>query len=678
MVSAAEANWSKTGRWQALVLAGLAVLYFLAGKFGLHFASVHASASAVWPPTGIALAAMLWFGRRVWPAIFVGAFFVNFTTSGSIVSSMSIAVGNTLEALVGSWLVSRYAAGLRAFERPRDYLRFVLLGGLLGTAVGATLGAVTLVSTGEAAWQSFDAIWLTWWFGDAAGALIVTPLLVVWSTRTRFASLRAQPFEAALLAVVVVTTGVLVFRHGELSRYPLAFLCIPPLIWAAFRFGQREVATSVALLSAIATWATVQGSGPFTTDDDNTSLLLLQSFMGTIAMLTMSVATLVWERKAIERERLVLLDRERAARAEAEFASHAKDEFLAMLSHELRNPLAAIGNAAQVLASPATPDTYAKRAVDIVKRQTAHLSRLIDDLLDIARVSSGKILLARQRVNLVDIVEGCRALLSGGARLDQHQVVFDLQPAWVRGDPARLTQVVDNLLMNAIKYTPPGGQIEVRTSIDHDEVVLCVRDTGVGIAPELLPRVFDLFSQGASTLDRSQGGLGLGLALAQRLVLAHGGRIQAASPGPSQGSTFTVYLPRADAMESVTASRHDEPDRRASRRRILLIEDNADAREALRLGLQIAGHEVHEAANGPDGVEMALRLKPDTVLLDIGLPGLDGYAVAERLRTTRDAPRLIAITGYGQPADRERARKVGIEHYLVKPINPAELARLLQ
>jgi CheY-like chemotaxis protein len=172
--------------------------------------------------------------------------------------------------------------------------------------------------------------------------------------------------------------------------------------------------------------------------------------------------------------------------------------------------------------------------------------------------------------------------------------------------------------------------------------------------------------------------LGLGLALAQRLVLAHGGRIQAQSPGPSQGSTFTVYLPRADATETVTAFEHAEPDRRASRRRILVIEDNADAREALRLGLQIAGHEVHEAATGPDGVEMALRLKPDTVLLDIGLPGLDGYEVAQRLRTAHDAPRLIAITGYGQPADRERAPQAGIQHYLVKPIDPAELAQLLQ
>ena len=358
-----------------------------------------------------------------------------------------------------------------------------------------------------------------------------------------------------LLLIVVVATGALVFAHAELSRHPLPFLCIPPLIWAAFRFGQREVATGVLLLSAIATWATVHAFGPFATGDDNESLLLLQAFMATIAVLTMSVAELVWERKAIEHERLALLEREHAARVEAEWASHAKDEFLAMLSHELRNPLAAIGNAAQVLSAPSIPHGYAERAIDIIKRQTGHLSRLIDDLLDIARVASGKILLAREKVDLGEIVANCLTMFRGSGRLDQHQVEVDIRPAWVLGDPARLTQVVDNLVTNAVKYTPTGGQIDIRTWTDRDEAMLCIRDNGVGIAPELLPRIFESFTQGPRTLDRAQGGLGLGLTLAQRLVLAHGGRIVATSPGPSQGSTFTVHLPRVKATEMADAGR---------------------------------------------------------------------------------------------------------------------------
>ena len=183
-VPVAEADLSKRGRLQqALMLGAVAIVYFLAGKLGLHFAFLHASASAIWPPTGIALAAVLLFGRRIWPAIFVGAFLVNVTTSGSIVSSLGIAVGNTLEATVGAWLVTRYAGGVRAFERLQDFLRFVLLGGLVGTAVSATVGVISLITSGEAAWTAFGAIWLTWWFGDVAGALIVTPVLVLWAPR---------------------------------------------------------------------------------------------------------------------------------------------------------------------------------------------------------------------------------------------------------------------------------------------------------------------------------------------------------------------------------------------------------------------------------------------------------------------------------------------------------------
>jgi CheY-like chemotaxis protein len=348
-----------------------------------------------------------------------------------------------------------------------------------------------------------------------------------------------------------------------------------------------------------------------------------------------------------------------------------------MLSHELRNPLAAIGNAAQVLLSPDVSHTYVERAANIVNRQTRHLSRLIDDLLDIARISSGKIMLARRKVNLGDITENCLMLLRSGGQLDHYQVDVDIKPAWVMGDSSRLTQVVDNLLTNAIKYTPPGGQIEVRTWSDRDEVMLRIRDSGVGIAPELLPHVFEMFTQGPRTLDRAQGGLGLGLTLAQRLVLAHGGRVVATSPGPSRGSTFTVHLQRVDAKEIATPVDDAYGSGLAPSRRILIIEDNHDAREALHLHLQIAGHEVHAAATGLEGIRMAAHLKPEIVLLDIGLPGLDGYEVAEQLRMADDGVRLIAITGYAQPEARERARKSGIEQYLVKPIEASELERLL-
>ena len=682
ILTAAEGDGSSAARLrQGLSLAALAVVYFLAGKLGLNFALVHASASAVWPPTGIALAAALYFGwRNVWPAVLVGAFFVNLTASGVVLSSLGIAIGNTLEAIVGAALVTRHAAGVRAFQRSKDYLGFVLFGGLLGTAISATIGSLVLVATGEAARAAFPPIWMTWWLGDMAGALIVAPVLLLWPVPGRFEAVRSHPFEVAMLLVAVAATGVLVLAQGSSHSQPLAFLCIPPLIWTAFRFGQREVATVVLMLSTIATWATLQGLGPFAATDANQSLLLLQSFMVTISLLAMFVAALVWERKAIESERATLLEREQQARAEAERASHAKDEFLAMLGHELRNPLAAISNALQVLTSAAAPPGTANRALDIVGRQTRHLARLIDDLLDVARISSGKMLLARERFDLAEVVSSCMALLQAAGRTNDHQIDVDLAPAWVLGDTARMAQVVDNLLTNALKYTPAGRRIEVRTEVDHGEVRLSVTDDGVGIGPDLLPHVFELFTQAPSTLDRAQGGLGLGLALAQRIVAAHQGRITAVSPVTSRGSRFTVVLPGVEAMQGVApvAAVETAADTAVPPRCILIVEDNNDVREGLRLRLTLAGHEVHEATTGPEAVEAALRVKPDVVLLDIGLPEVDGYGVAKQLRQRGDRLKIIAITGYGQPEDVERMREAGIDCHLIKPVDAAELASCLK
>ena len=448
---------------QWLLAGALVIAYFAAGRLGLNFAFVHASASPVWPPTGIALAAVLLFGVRIWPAIFIGAFLVNVSTTASPTSSLGIAVGNTLEAVVGGYLITRFAQHTRAFERARDYLRFVVLGGLVSTAISATIGVTTLALNGQAAWSAFGPIWLTWWLGDAAGALIVAPALVLWGSVSRLGPLRDRPGESALLLLVVAGVTATVFFAPYLNRYPLPFLCIPPLIWAGFRFGPREVATSVVLLAMIATWATVRGHGPFAMGNDNESLLLLQVFMATVAVLTMPVAALVWERKSIAAERAGLLHAEQVARAEAEAASHAKDEFLAMLSHELRNPLAAIANAARVLQEPVAQPAFTGRAIDIIDRQTNHLSRLIEDLLDVARVTSGKVVLTREKVNIADVVQRSVADLRTGARLEQHRLDVDLAPVWVDADPVRLKQIVDNLLLNAIKYTPPDGKIHVTT-----------------------------------------------------------------------------------------------------------------------------------------------------------------------------------------------------------------------
>jgi signal transduction histidine kinase len=366
-----------------------------------------------------------------------------------------------------------------------------------------------------------------------------------------------------------------------------------------------------------------------------------------------------------------------AARAAAQAANRAKDEFLAMLGHELRNPLAAIAAGIAVLDRARFRDRMAQETRGIIKRQVKHLARLLDDLLDVGRLTAGKVALARQGVDLRALVERSVAELSATGRLQDHVTQLQTADAWVDADPARLEQVVTNLINNAVKYTPREGTITVQVGAEDGEAVLRVADTGTGIPPELLPRVFDLFVQGQQRLDRAEGGLGIGLTLVRRLVELHGGRVEAHSAGRGRGSEFVVRLPAIPRVPAIERG-HDGPVS-ARPRRVLLVEDKLDTREALWSELRLAGHEVYEAVDGEAALAAAARLKPEVVLLDIGLPGIDGYEVARRLRSreeTRHA-RLIALTGHGQAADRQRASEAGFDAYLVKPVDPERIARML-
>jgi diguanylate cyclase (GGDEF)-like protein len=285
------------------VLAALTGTYFVAGKLGLKLASVHASATAVWPCTGIALAALLIFGYRVWPAVLAGAFLVNLTTAGSVATSIGIALGNTLEPVVGCYLVSRFAGGRRAFERAQDIFKFAFLAAMVSTTISATVGITTLALGGFADWAKYGSIWCTWWMGDAVGAIVVTPFLLLWWENPRLNWNRKQVIELAFLFLGVFFTGWTVFGgrfHSALKTYPLEYLCIPFLIWVAFRFGRRQAATAIFILAAVATWGTLHGFGPFSRDSQNTSLLLLQSFMGIMAITTLTLAAEITQHKRAE------------------------------------------------------------------------------------------------------------------------------------------------------------------------------------------------------------------------------------------------------------------------------------------------------------------------------------------------------------------------------------------
>ena len=358
--------------------------------------------------------------------------------------------------------------------------------------------------------------------------------------------------------------------------------------------------------------------------------------------------------------------------------SRRKDEFLAMLGHELRNPLGAIQNAVTILRAEGLSPERTQKARLVIERQLGNLGRIVDDILDVSRVTTGKIILERQTVELNALVQRWLQVFGDTPAVRQHSVKLSVpaEPIYVDGDPVRLEQVLSNLMSNALKYTPAGGHIEVELGDEDGTAVIRVRDNGVGIDEEMLPRIFELFTQAEVTLARSRGGLGLGLALVRSLVQLHGGTVLARSAGVGQGTELEVRLPRrARPLRLVEESPREE----APPLRVVVVEDNDDGRESLQLLLELAGHQVAVAVDGPSGRDLILSERPDVALVDIGLPLLDGYEIARQVVSTAgdQRPVLVAMTGYGQPEDKRKAIEAGFDKHLVKPLQPDALHRLL-
>ena len=388
---------------------------------------------------------------------------------------------------------------------------------------------------------------------------------------------------------------------------------------------------------------------------------------------------------AIERLQLLdslnqLLVAEAEARRQAEAASRAKDEFLALLGHELRNPLAPIRQAVTISRNPAATEAQKNWSHEVITRQVQHMSLLLDDLLDISRITRGTLELRRQHSQLANVIESAIETARPAIDAKRHTLGVHLPqvPVTLDVDPLRLSQVLSNLLTNAAKYTDPDGQLRIDAELLGGEVLIRVVDNGIGIAPEAMPDLFTMFSQVHAGKDRSDGGLGIGLALSRGLIELHGGRLDAHSQGLGCGSEFIVRLP-AVAQASVSKPSADVPVEGATRRRrILVADDNIDAGESLAMLLRLDGHEVELASNGSQAVELFERMKPEVAILDIGMPGLNGYEVAQRIRKkAQKAVTLIAVTGWGQEADKARAAASGFDHHFTKPVEPAVLSALV-
>jgi PAS domain S-box-containing protein len=858
--------------WLYLVQTGLLIaIYFGTAWVGLLLDPVGGFAAAVWPPTGISLAALSFFGYRLWPGVALAALLVNLSKGAPLLAAVGMATGNTLEALLGAYLLQRVVGFRGSLDRLRDVIGLVVLAGLLSTLVSASIGVMSGWWGGVFSSAEIGRAWWTWWIGDIMGNLVVAPLLFAWKGGAPVRLSVRRTGESIALLVSTVAISLLVFSDAVTASFTnAAYLLFPVLIWAALRFGPRGAATAVFLVSAIAIWGTAQGIGPFVRAEVNENLLWLQTFMGALAVTSLLLAADVTQRRHAEaglreardeledrvQERTAELaganaalageieerqrveeslrkserllaeaqeiahlgswewdipgdritwsdelyrifglepgdapltyesyltclhpeDRELAREtiqrsyqdhrpfefdhrvvradqtvrwihgqggvmvdaagqpirmfgtalditerrqaetelryahdelevrvqertAELERANRAKDRFLTMLAHELRNPMAPILNAVHLLGQLGSPDPRLTRAREIIERQVNHQAHLLDDLLNVARIERGMIELDRRPLDLRQLVHGTAEDYRGLLEASGLTLSIELsdEVVWVKGDPTRLAQVVSNLLQNAARFTGPGGQVTVRCAVcgaacadkavgdtahrapRTAHAVISVRDTGIGIEAEMLPHVFESFTQADRSLDRSRGGLGLGLALVKGLVELHGGDVEAFSEGLGRGAEFTVRLPRV-AEPSVSEQVVQPQAMPAAAARVLIVEDNPDAADSLRELLELSDHTVQVAYSGPEAVQIAPQFRPDVVLCDLGLPGMDGYEVAAVLR--RDSAmantRLIALSGYGREEDQRRSTEAGFDRHLIKPIDLDELLGLLR
>lgn len=655
---------------RALVVA---IVYIVAGKIGLSLASVHPSASAVWAPTGIAIAAIILLGYRVWPAIFVGAFLVNLTTFGSIATSLGISAGNTLEGLMGAYLVNTWAGGKNSFQSTQNVFRFAILAGFLATTVSATVGVTTLCLAGLAQWSSFFPIWVTWWLGDIGGALIIAPLIITWFRNFDLRLTGNQWVEAGLSLLSLLIVGFVLFgpwASPSTKHYPIAYFILPLIIWIGFRFPPHVSATGVLLLSVIAVWGTLSGFGSFASESPNRSLLLLQGFMAVVSISSLSLSVAVSERQKTQKELLSTQEKlrlinerksveEELARAQAithlgnfswnmatnkvvwsdelyriyglqkgqfkgtleDFLSHlhpddrektkqaieesmrekkpfefyeriirpdgivrilytqgnvtvndkgnvigmfgachdvteakeldqTKDEFVAIASHELRTPLSVIrGNASMLRGGLGGAIKVAGQTmIEQIYDESKRLIALVNDLLDVSRLSLGKVTVKSTNVDLRSLCNQVVDELVSKAKDKGIRLTYASgRVLRVRADPSATKQVLLNLLDNSIKYTPSGGTVTLSHRLKDGEVETWVTDTGRGIGLKEQAHLFERFQVAGDINTRKSGSTGLGLFISRHLVEKMGGMLYCKESKPGRGSTFAFTLPQAQS-----------------------------------------------------------------------------------------------------------------------------------
>jgi signal transduction histidine kinase/FixJ family two-component response regulator len=723
--------FGRTGLGPDLRRAALfALAYFAGSELGYSLSLGPSVGGTFWPPAGISLAVFLLAPYRAWPLLLLAGASANFVSDvlhGQVLeASIGFTAANVGEPILGAFLIRRALPGAFTLTRLQELVVLAVVVVFASAPLAAAFGAF-IAERFTPDPPGFASGWRTWWIGDMVGALVLAPfslrLITDWQRR---GTIRPGTWlEGAAFALVLWLITHIVFAAPPTSL-AMPFLVFPVLLWGSVRLGVIGVGAALCLVVTLTAHDTAAGMGPFAAAHLSLGdrLIALQLYVGVMAISFHGLAVL-WEERmrtaaALEvahsgleaqarrqlmdanaalrdreealsyalREMAVaqahrehLLEAERSARGEAERASQLKDEFLATLSHELRTPLNAILGWAQILQTT-SKDPAVARAIETIARNARVQATLIEDLLDMSRIVSGKVELTRAPARLADIVTAAADALRPVARA--REVTLSVSAAdgaegiTLTCDAPRLQQVVSNLLDNGIKFTLPGGRVDVQVSADRSEARVVVRDTGQGIAADFLPAVFERFRQADGSTTRRHGGLGLGLSIAKQIVEMHGGSIRAESDGAGRGSVFTVALPLADAAAPMVAPDGLPVPTSSSLRglRVLVVDDDQDARELLRRLLADQGCEVVCASSAERALQALEGEQVDVILTDIGMPDTDGYELLRLVRSGRLAAiKAIAVTAFARPEDRERALTAGFDAHLSKPVDPALLLR---
>ena len=534
----------------------------------------------------------------------------------------------------------------------------------MSTLVSPTLGVTSLALGSYADWAKYGPIWTTWWLGDAAGDLIVAPLVLLWAIGSTREWSRRDVIEVGVLLLLLVGLSEIVFG-GWLAisarNYPISFICGPIVIWTAFRFTQRETATGIFILSAIAIWGTLRGFGPFVMETENHSLVTLQAWTAVLTITAMALSAAMAERRRAE----AAIEQQKSA---VEAANRTKDNFLAMLSHELRTPLTPVMSALDSLQQDQAQSDETKSALAMIQRNVELESQLIADLLDLTRIAKNKLDLKFDPVDAHDAVRNVIEICQAEAKAKLLRVYIDLRAGahYVSADAAKFQQIIWNLLKNAIKFTPESGEITISSCNSAPQsLTIAVRDTGIGIDPSIMERIFNPFEQGDLSAQRRFGGLGLGLAISKSLTEAHGGTLVAKSEGQNRGTTFFLTLRTVPPQPQIAIATAAPSCSRSLR--ILLVDDHSDTCTALERLLIRRGHLVAATHNVRSAMEAVVRNHFDLLISDVALPDGTGLDLMKQVRAIRPLPG-IAISGFGANGDIEKSLQAGFADHLIKPI----------